>query len=96
MNNLFHQDRIWVGLVVALGSELLTALLLWAGLAIAGVPAAEHLRWFAAIFVAPVLLLRHYAKLQQLPTVTKTVATVLFVTFVLFMLLLFKNGFSMQ
>jgi len=92
MKEFFRQDRVLVGLVVALGSELLTALLLWAGLLVAGEEVVAHLRWFAVIFVAPVLLLRLYAKRQEQPTVTKTVATVLFVTFIIYMIFLFKTG----
>jgi len=92
MKDFFRQDSVLVGLVVSVGSELLTALLLWVVLAVVGIETAAHLRWFAAIFVAPVLLLRVYAKRQEQPLVTKTIATVLFVTFIIYMVFLFKTG----
>ncbi len=92
MKDFFRQNRMIVGLVIVLGSELLVALLLWAGLAVAGETTQSHLRWFAIIFVAPVLLLRHYAKRRNQALVTKTIATALFVTFILFMVYLIKTG----
>ncbi|MBR1849936.1 MAG: hypothetical protein IJ789_01030 [Bacteroidales bacterium] len=87
-NNLLKQNSHLVGAILGLGSEALSALLLWAGLAIAGQPMAGHERWFAAIFIAPLLLLRHYAKSQQQLRVTQALIVTLFVTFVAFMALL--------
>lgn len=87
MSDFFRRDKVSTGLVVVLGSEAAVALLLWLGLAVAGIGYAGHLRWFGACFIPPVLFLRHYAKKRDCPTVTKTIIIALFITFVLFMLL---------
>lgn len=91
MKRFFTQDKVVVGLVAGLGSELALCLLLAAVLLIGGWGIERHQRWFAAMFIPPLLLLRAYAKGQQHPVVTKTLASVLFVTFVAFMFYLFHN-----
>ena len=89
------KDNITTGIVLSLGSELLTALLLWAGLTVAGSLGAEglepasHVKWFGVAFVPAVLLLQHHAKEKHI-VVTKTMIVVLFVTFVAFMVLFMK------
>lgn len=92
MSDFFKRDSVLLGFAAVVGSALLTALLLWAALAVAGVDPSGHYRWFAACFVAPVLLLRHFAKTRQFPTATKTSITLLFVLFVAFMFFLLKTG----
>ena len=69
---------------------LAAALLLTVGLMVAGEPLTEHLTWYAGCFVGPLLIMRYYIKLQK-PTVTKTLMTLLFLTFIPFMILLFKT-----
>ena len=91
MKNFFQSDNVTVGLIAGLGSEVLTAVLLYAGLAIAGLPLAGHERWFGICFVAPLLILRAYAHGKTHPVVTKTLIVTLFVTFLLFMFFLFKT-----
>lgn len=91
MPNLFKRDGITTGLLLSIGSEALTAALLWIGLVVAAQPVASHLRWFGICFVAPLLLLRLCAKRRDLPVATKTIIIVLFVTFVAFMFLLFRT-----
>lgn len=85
LKHFFTQDNIITGLVVSLGAEVLFCLLLAAGLLIADQPIETHLRWFGGMFIPVLLLLRIYAKRKEQPRVTKTVATVFFVTFVAFM-----------
>ena len=84
----FQQDKISVGLIVGLGTIVVTALLLTVGLLIAGEPIDAHLRWYA--FIPLILLTRYYVK-QQLNTVTKTLFVVFFVSFIAFMFLLFST-----
>ena len=84
MKRFFSQDKILVGLVAGLGCELLFCLLLAAGLLLAGESIADHIRWFGGMFIPSILILRAYAKTKQHPIVTKTLATILFVTFVAF------------
>ena len=79
-----------MGIIITLGSEVAVALLLWIGLAVAGVDVKEHLRWFGACFIPPVLLLRHYVKQKSSPAMTKTIIITLFVTFVLYMFLMIR------
>ena len=91
MRHFFTQDKIAVGLVAGLGSEMLLCLLLAAGLLLAGEDLASHIRWFGGMFIPPILILRAYARTRQHPIVTKTLATILFVTFVAFMYYLLSS-----
>ena len=90
MKQFFQQDTVAVGLVAGLGSIVLLALLLTAGLLIAGEPPMAHLSWYAGCFVAPLLIMRYYIK-QQKSVVAKTLMTVLFFTFIPFMFILFRT-----
>lgn len=90
MKKLLNHNSVAAGIIAALGSEVLCAALLWGVLLIAGLPAEEHLRWFAVAFVPPVLLLRYYAKQKEYPTTLKTILVTFFVTFVAFAWLLLK------
>ena len=90
MKHFFQQDTVAVGLVAGLGSIVLLALLITAGLLIAGEPPMAHLSWYAGCFVAPLLIMRYYIK-QQKSVVAKTLMTVLFFTFIPFMFILFRT-----
>ena len=90
MKRFFTQDRVMVGLVAVLGSELLFCLVLAAVLLLTGLGIEGHERWFGGMFVAPLLILRAYAKSRSHLTVTKTVIVAFFVTFVAFMFYLFN------
>ncbi|MBP5547964.1 MAG: hypothetical protein J6X58_03610 [Bacteroidales bacterium] len=85
MGNFFKKDSVVTGLVVSLGSEIVSAVLIVAGIYIAGESFCEHVRWMGGAFIAPVLLLRYYAKKQSFPTITKTIIVVLFLSFVVYM-----------
>lgn len=91
MKHFFAQDKIIVGLVAGLGSEMLFCLLLALGLQLAGEGYTEHIRWFGGMFIPLILILRAYAKDRQHPTVSKTLAVILFVSFVAFMYYLFST-----
>ncbi len=96
LERLFARDTIATGLILGLGSMVLTALLLSAGLLIAGQPLGAHLRWYAACFVPPLLLMRYAVKLQH-STTTKTLIITLFLTFLPFMAYLIRsNNLPMQ
>ena len=97
LKRFFNQDTVLTGIVAGVGSEVLSAALLWAGLAIAGEPAVAHLRWFGICFLPIVFILQRYAKGREHLNVMKTLLTVLFITFVAFMILLFStHSISMQ
>ena len=88
--HFFLQDKVTVGLIVGLGSMIATALLLTIGLIIAEEPIATHLRWYGAIFIPLIFLIRYYVK-QQLSVVTKTLFIVFFLFFIAFIFFLFKT-----
>lgn len=90
MKQFFQQNSVTVGLILGLGSIAATALLLTLGLILAGESTIDHLQWYAGCFVPPILLLRYYIKLQHV-TVVKTLMTELFLTFIPFIILLFKT-----
>lgn len=85
MKKYFTQDKVMVGLVAGLGSELLFCAVLAAVLLLAGVGVSGHERWFAGMFIPPLLILRAYARGKKHLTVTRTLIVVFFVTFVAFM-----------
>lgn len=91
MADFYKRDGILQGIVLAAGSEILAAALLYVGLLVAGIPAETRLRWFAVCFVPPLLLLRHIAKRKDRTLTMKTIIVVLFVSFVAFMFLLLKT-----
>lgn len=86
----FHQDKASVGLLVGLGSMAITALLLTVCLLVAKEPINAHIRWYGAIFIPLILLIRYYVK-QRLSVVTKTLFVVFFLFFIAFMILLFST-----
>lgn len=81
------------GCIATLVSEVLCAILIWIILLLIGMPVTEHLRWFAAAFVPPILLLRHYAKEKDYPDTLKSVIVTFFITFIAFMFFLLKNHY---
>ena len=90
MKKLINKNSIAVGILLAVGSEVLCALLLWGVLAVLGQDLEAHLRWFAIAFVPPLLLLRHYAREKDYPLSLKAVIVTFFVTFVAFMWAMIK------
>ena len=82
---MLKKDNIATGVVVALGSEILSGAILWIVLAVIGEPFEDHLKLLGVCFVAPILLLRYYSKSKECPMVTKTIIVVLFVTFIAYM-----------
>ena len=87
----FKQDTVWIGLVAGLGSLLAGGLLVAVVFALTGIAWEEHARWFGFAFLPLLLILRTYAKRKEQLTVTRTLITVLFVTFLAFMVFLIKN-----
>lgn len=87
----FKQDKISVGIVAMLLTGLVPAAILYVVLLIMGIPAIEKIRWFGGAFIPMILVLRHYAKLQQYPTTLKTCIIMFFITFVAFMAYLLSN-----
>lgn len=85
------KDTILSGILLSLGSEVAVALLLSLGLILAHQPIEPRISWYAACYLPPILLLRHFARTQQHPVITKTIATLLFLTFIPFMYFLISH-----
>lgn len=85
-----NRNTIATGIIATLLSEVLCALLIFLILLIPVVGLAGHERWFAAAFVPPLLLVRHYAKAEQYPLALKSSITTLFISFVVFMWVMLK------
>ena len=90
LKDFFAQDKPVVGIVAGLGAEVGFCVALAAGLLIAGEPIGEHMRWFGGMFIPVILLLHHYAKRREQLRVTKTIIILFFVTFLAFVIYLFK------
>ncbi len=93
MRKLLDRNSIIAGVLLTLASEVSAALLVLCVLLIGRIGLYEHLRWFGAAFVPPLLLLRHYAKGQSHPLTLKGVICTFFVTFVAFMWMMLKNHY---
>ncbi len=91
LKRLLERDTIATGILLGLGAIIATAVLLTLGLLVAGQPLGSHLRWYAACFVPPLLLLRYVIKLQRI-TITKTLIITLFLTFIPFMAYLIRSN----
>ncbi len=85
------RNTVGSGLLLGLGSMAATAALLTLGLLIAGLPLGEHLRWYAACFIPPILLLRHSVHLQH-STAVKTIFVTLFLTLIPYLAFLLKSN----
>lgn len=88
MKKPFDKDTILTGLIVGLGSELAVAILLWLVLVIIGEPLNDHIRWFGGCFIPLVLILRYYVKRKTYPIVSRTLMVTLFITFVVFLMVI--------
>ena len=91
MKKFFAQDKPIVGIVAGLGSEVAFCIALTIGLLIAGEPVMAHVRWFGGMFIPLILMLHHYAKGRTQLRITKTLIVVFFVTFLAFMIFIFKR-----
>lgn len=91
LSRFFTANRPIVGFAVVLGSELGFVLVLTLVLIIIGINPADHIRWFAGMFIPPVLALRHYAHKKELLKVTRAIIIGLFITFIAFMIYLFQS-----
>lgn len=87
---IIDRNSIAVGIIATLLSEVLCALLIFLILLIPAIGMDGHIRWFAAAFVPPLLLVRHYAKAIEYPMALKASITTLFLTFVSFMWVMLK------
>lgn len=90
MKKILNKDSLLWGAAFSLGSEVLCALLLWVVLLLTGTAVEAHVRWFAACFVPPLLLIRYYAHAKDYPNTLKASIVTFFVTFVAFMWFLLK------
>lgn len=85
-----NRNSIATGVIATLLSEVLCALLIFLLLLIPAIGMEGHVRWFAAAFVPPLLLVRYYAKAIEYPMALKASISTLFVTFVAFMWVMLK------
>lgn len=90
LEKFFHRNSITTGIVAEIGSQILFALILFVILVIVGEQPTEHIRWFGGAFIPGLLVVRYYAKKKEYLLTTKTVITSFFVTFILFVFILFK------
>ena len=78
------KSSIFRGLLFGLGSEIVVALLLWAGLAIANVSPLEHISWFGACLLPPLFMIRFFLKKSPDILLVKTLIVILFVSTLVF------------
>ena len=92
VKDFFKEDRMAVGLVAGLGTETVALLILGVVCSLLHYPLVANLRWLGVCFVPLVLLLHYYAVRQRLLQVVRSLIVILFVTFIIFMLLLSRTG----
>lgn len=86
------KDTIAGGILLALGSIVLSAVLIMVVFLLLGMPFVSNLRIFILSFVAPILLLRYYAKKLQYIKTAKAIAVTLFFTMLPFIVVLVRMG----
>lgn len=86
------KDTIACGILSALGSMILSAVLIMVVFFVLGIPFLSNLRVFILSFVAPILLLRYYTKKLQYIKTAKAIVITLFFTLLPFIVLLVRMG----
>ncbi len=86
------KDGYLFGILVGLGSILLTALLEVAVFCIFGIPFSVNLKFFLIAFVPAIVLLRYYSKNLQLMQTAKSIAVVLFLTLTAYIIFLVRSA----
>lgn len=92
MKRLFLQNSVVAGLLAELLSLIVTAAVLIAAVKLFLHSTPVLARWFAAVFIPGILVVRAYAKKQVYPKATKSAAVTLFAAFVAFIAYLGKTG----
>lgn len=85
------KDTILAGLVVSLGSILVSAFAVCCVFLIFGISFDGNMKFFLFSFVPAILLLRYYIRNLGLMKVAKTIMVVLFVTLVAFIVFLVRS-----
>ena len=83
-------NKAIVRVLVALGLELAIALLVWLIIVITHGQLIERIGWFGAVLVGPLLMLRHYARKKEDRDTIKGLATLLFVSAIVFFFFFLK------
>lgn len=86
------KDGYLFGILVGLGSILLTALLEVAVFCIFGIPFSGNFKFFLIAFVPAIVLLRYYSKNLQLMQTAKSIAVVLFLTLTAYIIFLVRSA----
>ena len=94
IKKFFNQDSILVGIVAALGSEVVGGAIIWAVLTFMEKPIIEHVKWFAIAFVPTLFVMRYYMKKKEYLLTTKSVITTMFVTFLAFMFIMLRTNIN--
>ena len=92
MSDFLKNDTVARAFFYALGSMAIVAILLWGGLAVAGMNVESHLRWFGICFLPPLLLLRYFVKRKDALVTTRTIILILFVSFIVFIFFLIRTN----
>ena len=88
MDNLFKQNKVFIGIFAEILSLALPAALLSVALVMFGISPLSRIRWFAGIFIPGILVVRFYARKKEFPKATKASVVSLFVCFVAFVVYL--------
>lgn len=86
------KDTVVCGMLVALGSIVLSVVVVAGFMLLMALPVVDNLKFFVLSFVVPVVLLRYYVKKLQYMSAAKGVALALFGTMLPFIILLARMG----
>ncbi len=85
------KDNVFFGVLVCLGSILLTAIVVLGVFAIFSIPFVGNLKYFLAAFVPAIVLLRYYAKNLQFMHTSKAMMITLSLVLVAFIVFLVRS-----
>lgn len=92
MKDFFSQDKVYVAIIVGLGTVLLVGCFLSIGMRLAGISFMDNLRWIGCAFIPLILILRAYMKTGKHLVVSRTLIVVLFVLFLIFIFAMMKTN----
>ena len=90
MKKLLNHNSYTAGVLICLAVEILVGALLWGALLLFGIVPFEHINWFAAMFILPILLVRYYAHDKSCPMTLKGLVVAFFLTFLVYTYLYIK------
>lgn len=91
ISSFFKQDSFGIGILSVLIIEILIVGIISVGLVAFGQSITQHVRWYGAVYIFALMVVRYYAKGGQSKSLKSAIA-IFFITFVAFIYYLFTTN----